>query len=631
MFTDLEGYASLTHVDEAGALADLQELERLVAPVLAVHHGRKVKSMGDGLLIEFPNARDAVEGAVDLQRSVHEHNVRKGTDRLRLRVGIHVGDVERRGRDILGDAVNIASRIEPLAEPGGVSLSAQVYDQVRNRVPYQIEGVGPQQLKGIHEPVDVYRVVLPWTAARRTTRRRNLPRIAVLPLANISPDPKDEFFADGLTEELISTLSQIEGLRVIARTSVMAYKSATKPLPQIVSELDVDTVLEGTVRKAGDRLRITTQLIDVQTQEHRWAETFDRRLEDIFAVQSEVARRIAEALKVTLRGSEARRLEERPAVSPESYLAYLKGRSFLRGRSNDDLFRAKAELERAISLDGNNGAAYSGLSDVTRLIGTLYRDAPLEVWDRSSRALAERAVELAPDLAEAHTSLAFSLWADYQYAEAENELRRAISISPSYAAGHHWYASLLADEARIEEAIVHWNLAEEADPLSSVTLANDALLLIMLRRLDEARLKIERLGGVEGQQALYHAARSEYFLALSDYPEALQERDILSQLQPDDLANEVGRAICYAHSGQRDRAMESLRRLETIDPVRRPNSGIAAIYAALGELDPCFEWLNRGAFETYDLDISGWRIDPRYEAIRRDPRFLELLKRMNLG
>jgi adenylate cyclase len=333
MFTDMVGFTARAQADEAAALGLRQEQEELIRPVLASHQGHEVKSTGDGLLVEFGSALKAIECAIGIQRRLHERNAKGGATRIDLRIGIHLGDVEQHGGDIFGDAVNIASRIEAIAEPGGICLSSAVYEQVRNKIPDTLVKLPPRSMKGVQRPMDLYRVVLPWTVREPLSASPGPARLAVLPFSNISPDPSDEYFADGLTEELITVLSQLKELRVIARTSVMPYKSTSKGIAQIGAELGVATVLEGSVRKAGDQLRITVQLIDVATQEHTWANTFDRKLDKIFAVQSEIAKLIAKQLKVNVRAAEQARLEARPPIRPDSYLAYLKGRSLMRSMS----------------------------------------------------------------------------------------------------------------------------------------------------------------------------------------------------------------------------------------------------------------------------------------------------------
>ncbi|HYB77722.1 MAG TPA: adenylate/guanylate cyclase domain-containing protein, partial [Thermoplasmata archaeon] len=296
MYTDVVGFTASAQANEADALARLREQEGIVRPLFKPYKGREIKSTGDGFLIEFESALGALECAVEIQRRMRERNSRKPGLPLELRIGIHVGDVEESGGDIFGDAVNVASRIVPLADPGGICLSGQVFDHVQNKVALQLDKLSAPALKGVRGRMDVYRVVLPGAFEERSEGGSALPRIAVLPLANISPDPKDEYFAEGLTEELITVLSQLKGLRVISRTSVNQYRGTSKTVAQIGTELGADSVLEGSVRKAGDQLRIAVQLIDPRTDEHRWTQTYDRKLENVFAIQAGVAERTATAL-----------------------------------------------------------------------------------------------------------------------------------------------------------------------------------------------------------------------------------------------------------------------------------------------------------------------------------------------
>jgi TolB-like protein/class 3 adenylate cyclase/tetratricopeptide (TPR) repeat protein len=629
MFTDIVGYTTLSQKDEAGALRLLRDQENLARPVLATHRGRKVKSMGDGLLIEFPNALDAVECGVELQRRAHERNSRKGTQPLLMRIGIHLGDVQRRGTDILGDAVNIASRVEPLAEPEGVCLSFPVYDQVHNKVSYKLERLGPMTLKGVQDAVEIYRVVFPWSTEEVTPAVPLLPRIAVLPFASISPDLKDEFFAEGLTEELTSVLSQLAGLRVIARTSVGQYKGTTKPVAQIGAELRVHSILEGSVRKDGDQLRITVQLIDVTSQEHIWSETYERRLEGVFALQTEVAKRVATALQVKVRATEKARLEQRPTVRPESYLAYLKGRSAFLAEWTEGSFReAKKQFELAIALDSTNASAYGGLADATRWLGQNYDTAPDAEWDRSSRAQVQRAIELDSGLAEAHASFGAILADDYDYAAAEKEFALAASLSPSNSRAHLFYAGLLEDEGRTDEALREISLAEEADPHSVLIVALSGMLLIMLRQFDKALEKVERLKELDPTGVEYHWQLAYYWYARSDPRRALQEADRAADLGHESPG--MLHAWIHAALGDTGKAREILESMKERPRAMADVTRRAMGYGVLGELDECFALLDQ-AVEKRGLQLQILRNEPVLAPVRRDPRFAQLLKKMNLA
>jgi len=295
MFTDIVGYTALTQEDESSTMRMLEDHRRLLRPYFTSHGGREVKTIGDAFLVEFGSALDAVLCAIAIQNMMHDRRVARG-GMLSLRIGVHVGDVIERGSDILGDAVNIASRVEPLAEPGGVCISGPVYEQVKNKVPYSLDKIATPHLKNVREPVDVYKIVLPWEQRQQDETETPIldpKRVAILPLANMSPDPSDEYFADGMTEELIDRLAQVKSLKVIARTSVMSYKKKEKKASEIARELEVGTLVEGSVRKAGNRVRVTVQLINAGTEEHLWSSHYDKNLDDNFAVQSEIAEKVA--------------------------------------------------------------------------------------------------------------------------------------------------------------------------------------------------------------------------------------------------------------------------------------------------------------------------------------------------
>jgi adenylate cyclase len=631
MFTDMVGFTASTQTNEASALRTLEEQERLVRPVLAEYHGREIKSTGDGFLVEFGSALKATECAVEIQRQVNERNIRSAGAPIELRIGVHLGDIERRKGDVFGDAVNVAARIGPCATPGGICISGSVFELVRNKISNRLEKLEPRALKNVKFPVDIYRLVLPWAVPESPSAVPPPTGLAVLPFANISPDPKDEYFADGLTEELISALSQVRGLRVIARTSVTPYKSTSKGVAQIGAELRVTSVLEGSVRKVGNRLRVTAQLIDVLSEGHVWSKTYDRELDDVFMVQSEVATQVAEAMKIELREGEATRLGARSEVAPDSYLAYLKGRTFLHTLHRESARAAKEQFERAISLDPQNAAAYSGLADAIRILGWEEgATVPRDEWEAAGRRAAARAIELDPGLAEAHASLAIILWDDRDYAGAERELKLAVSISPSYSMAHHWYGDILLDEGRGEEALREFRLAEGADPLWPLNLNYLAWTLIFLGRLDEALIAIRRLGEVAPDGSMGHGVLARYHLARGDTEACLKELQLWEEREEDPRLRLAIRAIFCAVSGETEKA-KVLLRSEEQHPGKSPNSMVVVFaYCEVGDIDGCIRHLEKQMrYGTPPFQLT--RMDPKTENLRRDPRFPNILKEMGLG
>jgi len=631
MFTDIVGFTASVQANESRSLELLREQEEILRPLFAAYHGREVKSTGDGFLAEFDSALHAVQCAIDIQEHLRERNSKQGVTPIRIRIGVHLGDVEQRGTDIFGDSVNIASRIEPLADPGGICISEPVFGQIRNKIPQRFRKFDPKPLKNVSFPIAVYKLSSLSTPAEITSDTSGPIRIAVLPFSNISPDPHDAYFAEGLTEEVISVLSQLRELRVIARTSVSQYKSTTKTVSQIASELGVSALLEGSVRKSDDQLRITVQLIDVGSEEHLWAHTYDRRLANIFAVQSDIARRVAKGLKVKIRVGEEARLQSRHSILPDSYIAYLKGRSVMQQViSEDSLREAKGLFELAVSLDSKNAAAYSGLADAIREIGWYYQSDPRMTWEAAARELTTRAIDLDPNLAEAHASMGLLLWDNFDYAGAEQELKAALLLNPSYSLGHFWYGVILEDLARPNEALRELALAEEADPLSSKNVFQSSCLLIWLGRLDEALLKIQKLGELAPSRRGYHNALARYYLARSELPRALRELKSVEETASDPRLKSVMRALFHAASGESEQARELLQIEESL-PEFAPTAWIVGwVYAELGDLDNCFRWLEK-ALRDRNLPMQQFRLDPRLEPVRSDRRFRGLLEQMNLA
>jgi len=629
MFTDIVGYSSLTQKNERLALELLEEHRKIVRPIVARYNGREIKTMGDAFLIEFESALKATQCAVDVQKSLDGHNQQSAPERrIHLRIGIHLGDVEQRQSDVLGDAVNIASRIEPLAEPDGICISEQVYDQVRNKVNCPIENLGPRQLKNIDYPIDVHRVL--WEKDETATLSLDKKRIAVLPFLNISPDPKDEYFADGLTEELIARLSMISGLKVIARTSIMGYRGTTKSVREIGKELESGSVLEGSVRKAADRLRVTAQLIDATTQEHLWVQNYDRQLEDVFAIQTEVAQNVADALKTQLLDEERQRIEKKPTGNISAYTLYLKGRYLWNERNRESLEKATKYFEEAIKREPEFALAYSGIADSYIVLVDHGYLAPSEGYAKAKSA-AMKALDIDDTVAEAHTSLANTLSYHGDWTRAEEEFTKALRINSNYATGHHWYSIHLGMLGRLEEGTTELKIAEELDPLSPMIHSYGGLLYLAARQYDMAMKELDTALELDPNFVPAHANRIDVYLAKSMYEEALAEMErVLPFFQPLSTAMKAEVGSVYAIVGRTEEAKLILRECEEVsahEPAGDVNpQALAIIHYKLGNKDRAFEWLEK-AFEARTITPSLARLLPKFDEITSDPRFDELVKK----
>jgi TolB-like protein/class 3 adenylate cyclase len=578
---DVVGYSRLMAADEADTHARLKALRKqFIEPTIAAHHGRTVKLMGDGALVEFASVVDAVQCAVEIQRAMAKRETEVADDRrIRFRVGINLGDVIIEGDDIYGDGVNIAARLEGLAEPGGIVISGTAFDHARSKAQAGFRFLGRQRVKNIPEPVRAYQVLLDpqavgtdvadevpaapsrwrWPAVAAASvaviavmsgfgawlwlsdkpasvvglAQADEHSIAVLPFENMSGSAEQEYFSDGISEDIITDLSKIAGLLVIARNSSFKFKGQAADLRQVAGDLGVRYVLEGSVRRAGDQLRISAQLIDGNTGAHLWAERYDRPLDNVFAVQDDITRQIVQALHLELTQAERDRVMRRYTDDVQAYDDYLLARSLRADLTKEHNEEARRLLERAIERDPEFAAAYAELS-------WAYHRAWESDWSESPEAsralaleLAQNAVALDETLAEGHARLAWAYLWRMQFEDAIAEGRRAIALDPNYADGYMLLSHILIYAGEAEEGV---EIAIEGMPLDP-----DSMYHTLMHLADGRRL-------------------------LGRYEEAIQDLKRSVELRPDFVPGYVWLASTYGNLGRQREAEAAAAQVLRLNP-----------------------------------------------------------------
>jgi adenylate cyclase len=601
---DVVGYSRLMGANEVGTLQSLQTHQaELIEPEIAARQGRIVKLTGDGILAEFPSVVGAVECATAIQRAMPGRNVDVPEDRrIEFRIGINLGDVIVEGEDLFGDGVNVAARLESVARPGGIAVSQSVCEHIGNKLDLIFRDRGEEQLKNIDRPVRVYDVVFEARTAKAgavADVREEKPSIAVLPFNNLSGDPQDDYFSEGITEDIITDLSKVSGIFVLGRHTSFAYKGKSENLERVATDLGVKFLLEGSVRKAGNRIRITGQLIDGASGGHLWAERYDRDLTDIFAIQDEITRTIVDQLKVRLVPAENSAIGQQPTESVEAYNFYLKGRQFFHNATKNFLRLARHMFVRAVELDPLFARAYAGIANCDcRLVGW-YAEPIAEEQILSE---ADRALELDPHLSEAHAARGEALFLLEKYAEAEAEFEEAIRLDPNSFEANFLYARYWKVRGKSEKAVDYYVRALEVQP-------DDPQAPLLLQ------LELRNLGRVEeaDKYAWMGIRRAEE--AVAQHPE---------WSRPAQLA---GAAL--ANLGERAKAIDWIERALAVDP--DDNLALynaACTYAQLRENEQAIEILQRWA-PNAGIEKKLWlRYDTDFDPIREDPRFQHLVQEL---
>src|SRR5213082_499444 len=594
---DVVGYSRLMTIDETGTLAALTSLRKnLVNPKISEHNGRIFKLTGDGILIEFPSVVSAVACAVDIQSAMRTRNATEPAARIEFRMGINLGDIIVEDGDIFGDGVNVAARLESIAPIGGIAVSQSVRDHVGKRLDLAFEDMGERRLKNIEAPIRVYSI----SVARPSTdgaaaAGQERPSIAVLPFVNMSGDPEQEYFSDGITEDVITDLSKVSGLFVVARNTAFTYKGKHVDVQEIAKRLGVNFILEGSVRKAGARVRVTGQLINGKDSGHVWADRYDRDLTDIFAIQDEITHAIVEQLKVKLLPQEKKSIGQTQTDNVEAYTYYLRGRQFMQRHSKSNYQLARRMFAKAVELDPLYARAYAGIADCDSFLFLHYH---VDVGTDSILATTAKALTLDDGLAEAHASRGLALSVGQRYEEAMAEFEQAVALDPNLFEAHYLYGRASFAQGKLGQAAALFERAAEIKPNDYQSLC---LLIQTYRSLGrELESKAAARKGIERA-----------------------ERELTQH--PEDPRPAYLGASALVELGESERAREWLSRALAIDPDDPMTQyNVACGYSTLGDIDAAFDllerWLPFANHETkawikHDSDLDALRSHPRYQKI----------------
>ena len=599
---DVVGFSRLMGANEVATLEALKAIRAdLLDPCIKDHGGRTFKLTGDGTLVEFSSVVSALECALVIQRDMRDRNGAAVDDRkIEFRIGINLGDVIVDGEDLYGDGVNVAARIESVARPGGIAVSSSVRDHVMTKTDAVFEDAGEQALKNIDVPVRVYNVVIGagksrGAGSKASPAEEQRPSIAVLPFNNMSGDSEQEYFSDGISEDIITDLSKVSGLFVIGRNTSFAYKGQSPDLTKVATDLGVRYVLEGSVRKAGARVRINAQLIDGATGGHVWADRYDRDLTDIFAIQDEITEAIVGQLRITLLPDEKKAIGEAQTTNIEAYNYYLKGRHFFANSTKILLRLARQMFARAAELDPAYARAYANIAMCdARLVSTYQVSIPAD----DILTMADKAIALDPRLPEGHAARGVALGTFGKAAEAIASFERALSLDPANADAHGGYARYQLAVGDTEAALRHFARATELDPDDYVSPLMAETLLVGLGREAEA----------------------DRYMAMG-----IKRAEEAMRLHPENAKPAQMGAPSLARIGETQRAKDWLERslyLDPDDPLANYNA--ACTFAHLGEVDRAFETLERWGAVSGKSEIAWLEKDSDLDSLRTDPRFASL-------
>lgn len=630
MFTDIVGYTSLMGRDEQRAFDILKINREIQKPIIEEFHGQWIKELGDGVMSSFETITDAVMAALKIQEACI------GLQDFQLRIGIHLGEVVFENGDVFGDGVNIAARIQAIANPGSIYISEFCHQNVSNKQGITTRFIKSEWLKNVKEQVKIYEVVAasqksaPSTVSLSENQKAPEKSIAVLPFVNMSNDPEQEYFSDGMAEEILNSLAQLKSLKVASRTSSFWVKGKNVSLQEIGEKLKVSTILEGSIRKQGNRLRITAQLINVEDGFHLWSEKYDRNIDDIFAIQDEIALEITKQLKLTLLAVDKERITKSPTKNPEAYELYLKG-IFYNNRRGNAVLTGLHCFEKAIALDPGYALAYNGYADAM-ILAAFYGFFPgTEVRDKIRQAI-EKAIQLDPAPAEIYCTLAqYFITMEWDWPQARKNYLKSLEINPNYAQANAYYGLAIFNhiEGNFQEGEKYGRIAVKLEPLSSIFHADLAWIIYNARRFEES-LAIAKTGiELDGNSFLSHKIAGLSCIGLKRHDESIE---IFKNLVS--ISNRNQYAIhyliwAYCAMGNFTDSKILLEELELRSQTGFVTNTYLGISSAwLNEIDKALQYLEKGFRDWESMMITIKHAPHIPDRLAEDPRFKDLLDRI---
>lgn len=632
VFADMTGYTALMQENETLARQKRLRLKEVLEETIQQHNGRILQYYGDGSLSIFSSAVDSVRCAISIQQQLQLE------PKVELRIGIHTGDVIIEDEAVYGDGVNLASRIESLAVPGGIFISEKVFDELKNHSDFLTREMGYFELKNVKEPVRVFAIANNGIAvpARgeikgKTAQPKN--RLAVLPFVNMSADPENEYFSDGITEELLNALTKVDGLQVTSRTSAFSFKGRNDDVRNIAQQLNVDKVLEGSVRKSGNRVRITSQLINAADGYHIWSETYDRNLTDIFEVQDEISGIIANKLRADLLPPQPEeRLAKPPIKNMDAYTAYLKALYFWNKLTPADTRKCIACCEEAIATEPAYAQGYALAAAAYSYLGSGGQMIPGEAFKIVSD-YADKALALDDTVAEGYIArAALRMFYQWKWDEAYDDLRQALQRNPGAVDAYEMLGMYYIIKGEKEKALQTLLEAERIDPLSPVVLQSLGSMYIFNHRFEDAIRTAEKNLSLHPQMRASIEMKGWAIGMGGNWAEAIPFFEEVHRLTGHPLKGLMGLGFAYAKTGQTEKALDCVHRMEkraAEEPHAVIDADLAAVWHALGDSGKAFYYLNQ-CVEKRMGPMQYFMEYPAYDGVKDDPRYKELERKMGV-